>query len=296
MDILNKLFNKISNDVLVLTANKRLSSWLMKRFYETQTNPVWETPNILPIQTWLEAQWNTALLCGKAQKTLLTSFQEKLLWQQIISHVHENALLHISGTANVAQQAWKLLCEWRLPLDIKNFSETDSCKHFYEWTQTFLTNCEEKDLLDSSSLHQSIASLFQQCAITPPRRIILLGFVEKSPTLIHLLNILRESGANIEEFNLSSGNHQSQRIALKDTEAEIITMANWAKSKLKKNEAIACIVPELNQHRSKIERTFNEVFRGENNLFNISSGTPLSDEPLIETALSILELKSTDRS
>ncbi len=291
MDILYNLFSKLSKDTLVLTANKRLSTWLVKQFNAAQTKPAWETPTILPIQTWLESQWNMALLHGKTHKTLLTIFQEKLLWQQIIAQNHENALLHISGTANIAQQAWALCQEWRLPLDDQTFGETDSCKHFYEWAQTFLTHCEEKDLSSSILLYQSITDLFQEGSLTPPSHIVLLGFVEKTPALIHLLNTLRELGAEIEEINLNHKNQSAQRIAIKNTQTEISTMANWAKSRYKNNKNIACIVPELNQSRSMIERVFTEIFHDEKQLFNISSGTPLSDEPLIEIALSILELK-----
>ncbi len=290
--MLDKLFSQLSNNTLVLTANNRLSTWLIQQFNAKQTQHTWETPNILPMQTWLANQWNTALLRGETNKRLLTPFQEKLLWQQIISDNHENALLHIGNTANNAQHAWRLFCEWELQKEIAEFDETENCKQFCCWIDSFLIACDENQCLSPSLLTHDITRLFQTKFLAAPKQIFLLGFLEKTPVLTHLINVLNENGTRVEEINLVHSNQSSQRVALQDTETEIITMACWAKATYQKHKKIACIVPELNQHRVMIERVFGEVFQDQKDIFNISSGMPLSNEPVIEIALSILELNA----
>lgn len=295
MNELNQLLQTLTPDTLLLTANKRLSRWLHKQYHSFQKTTPYQTPNILPIQAWLENCWNTALVNGFApDKIKLSLSQTKVLWQQVVSKQNENALLHISGTADFVEQAWALTQAWNISVNDKSLAETESGRTFQRWANQFSQECLENRWLETDSLIPTISTLIHNDQLKLPKKIVLLGFLEKPPALQQLIDTLIKQGITVDTISHQIRNVTASRIALQDFEAEITTMARWAKARFneRSENSIACIVPELNRYRSTVVRIFNELFGQHNNLFNISSGETLLKEPAAEMALAILSLPS----
>jgi ATP-dependent helicase/nuclease subunit B len=110
----------LDHDTLVLTAGQRLSRALEEAHARRQRArglQVWERPAILPWTAWLQTGWEASLeTVNSAQRILLAPAQERTLWERVIEESeHAHALLQVAATARVAQEAWRLLHERRLP-------------------------------------------------------------------------------------------------------------------------------------------------------------------------------------
>ena len=112
-------------DTVVLTANRRLAG-IVRQDYAVQQQihdrQVWETPTILPLQTWLQNLWRSHPL---ESDQLLTPLQERQLWSDIIQETCHSTypLLHVDNTVQLVQQAWELLNHW--DVIIRNAEESN---------------------------------------------------------------------------------------------------------------------------------------------------------------------------
>src|SRR3990167_7734166 len=105
----NNLFKKMTlPGTLVLTANSRLTRYLQSRFdsyQQAQQLTVWETPRILPLQSWLEHQFHQN---NSTEQCLLTHFQEECVWQEIIAQSKLD-LLQPAQMTKLVKQAYDSL-------------------------------------------------------------------------------------------------------------------------------------------------------------------------------------------
>lgn len=275
----------------ILTANSRLALHLQTQFDEQQRllgKTTWETPCILPLTRWLEMtfyQHNTEGLL------LLTEFQHLCLWEEIISHSPETeSLLQPREMARLAKEAHERLLLWQVPTNnLADFQAQPEIAHLIHWITLFEKKLQTHRWIISAQLPNH---LFEK-KITLNGNTVLVGFDDLSPALAKLCHAATHIASPERDNHIT-------RLALQDTDHEIHTMAHWAKRCLSENPnaKIGCIVPSLSNHRHKIARIFTEVFCIEHILpgveaqplpFNISAGYPLSDHPMIQTALSLLQ-------
>jgi ATP-dependent helicase/nuclease subunit B len=100
----------------VVTPNKRLSQALMAEFDVFQVNrdlSVWEAPDILPFDAFVERLWEDALYSdlGETLPLLLTPAQEQHIWLEI---VQGSDFLLKEGAAQQCREAWRLVHQWRI--------------------------------------------------------------------------------------------------------------------------------------------------------------------------------------
>ena len=168
-----KFFSLLSNDIVVLTANRRLASQLQReyaKYQKMQGRTAWETPNILPLSTWLNLLWK-----AQNDKPLLSDFQERCLWKKISEQPW--------SSISLIQQAWKNLALWNVPLDALNDQHNDSSDAFLFWAREFKTQCESMGCLTSAEIPAQLkieGGTKTQC--------LLVGFDDLPPAIEDFLN------------------------------------------------------------------------------------------------------------
>lgn len=279
---------------IVLTPNRRLAAALKKRDEKkiSQTHDAWETITTLPLTSWITqlAQQFFAKSMDSHQ-LILTSEQESLIWEEIIRQSkYGSTLLNLSDTATLAKSAWGLLKAWQINLSHASFASSENHVLFQEWATIFKKKLQQHHWLDTHSLIDFIAEKISARLIVPPQEIILVGFHDLSPQYQTFFSACVAAGCQVEHESSTSINQTHCRIALVDDQAEILSMAKWAKDLVQnKSTKIACIVPDLNVKRERVAQVFSEVLQ-ENHLFNISAGLSLAQCPVIHTALKLLHL------
>src|SRR5919201_4003211 len=115
-----ELFSRLAEGhavrITVVTPNKRLSQALMSAFDAFQIAKgltVWEAPDILPFDAFVERLWEDALYSdlGETLPLLLTPAQEQHLWERILEN---SGLLIVPQAAAQCRDAWRLIHQWRI--------------------------------------------------------------------------------------------------------------------------------------------------------------------------------------
>ena len=305
------LFQQLTANTTLLTPNRRLSAALSKQHQKLQIDQqktCWESPDILPMPSWLERLWRESIAREiSSTPFLLNANQEQVIWEHILRNSPESEnLLQVSHTAELAKAAWGILKQWQVDIDNSAFTHTQDHAAFQNWAQQFRQLCNQQNWLDQHSLTDKIISKISAGTIVPPSKIILMGFTEISPQHQHLLSVCKEHGSEITHYEPTPSQPSAQRISLNDAEEEIRTMARWAKSLYDTSSTtkIGCIIPNLEDKRDQVIQIFSNVFSEKNSYtldytelpFNISAGKCLSAYPIIHTALQLLNLHSSNIS
>lgn len=296
----------------ILTANTRLARVLRRDYDLAQIaggNAVWEPPDVLPLGAWLERCWRDWLYSGRSSSPaqLLSAAQEQAIWEDIIKSLERDAdLLQLTATAESAQEAWTLLHSWQLSPDAAEWADTRETEAFRRWALEFRRRCESRNWLSAALLPDFIAQRIEAGEVSVPGRIVLCGFLERTPSLQKLIEVLESAGSRVE---LRGGRTADQRdtasrIEFRDREEEFRKAAQWARRLIEDSHdrarpapRIGIVVPELSAARSTIERVFAEEFhpngrlspdRDSRRAFNTSLGPNLPEYPLIQSALLIL--------
>jgi len=292
---------------LILTPNRRLASSLLKESHKKMQNSkitTWESFQILPINTWFNALWDEyGFKTISEQPLLLSTHQERFLWQQIISNSPQGELLlQIQGTAELARKAWLILKQWQVPIENLDLGLTEDSFAFQEWGKEFANTCATNNWLETGSLPDVLTQLVLDNRLEIPKNIQLIGFTEIPPQYLHFLSVFKSKNVEVVENDSRDHDAQINKISLTDEEDEILTMARWAKATSDANPDcyIGCVIPSLEESRNNVEAIFSDVFSKDNYLnldlqnlpFNISAGTSLIQFPVIHVIFQLLKLNS----
>ncbi|MEO5363198.1 MAG: PD-(D/E)XK nuclease family protein [Magnetococcus sp. DMHC-8] len=299
-------------DDLVLTVNRRLARTLTRLADQQQLAAgatVWPTPRILPLPVWLEQCWEQWLDQREQgtrapDLTLLTPWQERLLWEQIILASPEGGLLlRVAEAAKNAQQAWNLLKEWQVTPTEADLYDHEDAQAFYAWSTRFATLCRKRGWLDGASLTRHLLPNLSQLVL--PKRIFLAGFRQRhdleTPALRAFLAALTRAEVQIETLDLPGQAGSAVRMSWPSTEEELLAAAQWARDRLDQapDHRIGIVVPALERLLPQVVNAFARVFYPGINptsldprrkIFNLSLGARLTETPLVRDALLLLGL------
>jgi probable DNA repair protein len=287
-DLFARLEKGHSEQVTVVTPNKRLAQALMAEFDDFQTGKnltVWEAPDILPLGAFVERLWEDALYSdlGETLPLLLTEAQEQHLWQEVLG---EFDLLLKEGAAQQCREAWRLMHQWRIGA---GGMHEDSLA-FSSWASRYKDRTEKE--VDSARLPDLMAGLLDK--LKTPKLLVAYAFDVKPPQTAEFLH--RFEWVSCDPDPVPS---RCLRTAFPSSKHEIEAAAKWARARLEEGRRrVGVVVPDLGRRRSEVVRVFSRVMQPGYNLpvvakapmpFNVSLGKPLVLYPLVDAALTLLE-------
>ena len=303
--VLDEMLARLDEEALVLTVNKRLGAWLHRRHAELQAADVWETPHILPWNGWLLSLHDQLVTTGRAAARLLTNHQEALVWEQIAdswnSQQGQETLLRPAAAAAAAAEAWTLLHGWEIDRrELAHYPSPES-RLLATWIDAFEAFCAQNGWLSAAELPALIRQKIDEKAFPLPRHLFLAGFDELTPGQEHLLARLSAAGCSIALVDNARPEAAATRCSCHDNRDEIRRAAYWAREQLQANphHRVGIVIPQLARLRKDVERQFHATLHpekltaathGVSEIFNISLGTPLADEPMVQDALLFLDL------
>ena len=258
---------------------------------------VWASPRILPLSNWVDECWASAAQTEVA----LSPQQDRFLWQQVIAGSPEAAeLLQIRGAAMAAQEAWRLVREWQLPVSEARFAETEDCEAFLHWLRAHQKRCDQSGWIDPPRMMDGVMALLGSIELQP--EILLAGFDEVTPQMQSLLTALDQAGTRSRRLEPPRRDEVHASVCLcRDAEHELRTAAEWAREivELRPTARVGVVVADLPGVLRMAERIFTEVMNPEVALlnapasgraFHISLGGKFADDPLVHSAMLILDL------
>ena len=292
---------------VLVTANRRLARTLKREFDAAQQaagRQAWATPDILPWSAWLERFHDGAAHAASdgLLPRLLSPLQEQALWERIVGESEAGAaLLQVPATSALCREAWALAHEWELIPALRSYPLSDDGRAFLAWTDRYRAECRGLDATDGARLAALITESMTEERIQVPARVVACGFDRLTPAQARLLSALKKRGADVSLLDQLQGSARAVRVSFPAMEQEIVAAASWARSRLeaRPQARIGIVAPDLAATRSRILRAFGAVMTPAAGLpgaaaaappFNLSLGLPLSNYPLVDTALGILEL------
>lgn len=295
-----QIVNASARGALVLTANKRLARYLRRSYdlrMQGEGRTVWQTPQIISYEAWLHRCLNDA---GEGWR-LLDGSAALRLWEELIedsSAGSELELLQLPATARKALEAHRLLSEYRCSLGGANLTEDH--RIFQQWQERFRQVCRDKDWIDRADLSRHVLDILSDGRVTLPPEVFLAGFDQWSPEFDELKEAFGLRGVEFREvLPESDPTARVGKVPCVDAENEIEMAARWARRLLEEGAgSIGIVVLDLHARRSKIERIFRDQIDpgaalapgGEEEVFSLSLGEPLSDQGPVYAALELLSL------
>ena len=297
---------------LLLTPNLRLARFLKDAYARLHPQIAFESLQAHALNSWLLQLWEQ-LDWLKPEKNLpqvLTGFQESLIWNQVLDADPDTpALINKHATAKQAQDAWQLIHQWKLDLQqCQQFARAAGDSFiFRNWCSAFKQTCRQQNVISQAELVTELIHALPQShqELKLPIQIQLYGFDEISPLFQDFFACLQSLGCEIRNLDWASAAPQIARAEFSDPDTEIKSIAAWANQQLQQNpeQTIGIVIPDLTASRSRVERLFMELFEPQYILldqaqhatgFNITAGQKLSQLPMIQTALRLLECFKDD--
>src|SRR6267143_273641 len=295
MELFQRLVEGHAARITVVTPNRRLARVLTSEFDSFQVAKgltVWEAPDILPFGAFVERLWEDALYSELGDKLplLLTPAQEQLLWQEVIASSREGKDMLFTETAAVrCGEAWRLLHQWRIGAGKGN----EDHSAFSEWAKQYQK--ETLGDIDSARLPDLVAGLLDK--LKKPTLLVAYAFDVLPPQTAEFLRHFE-----FVEVKPEAVQGSSLRTSFASAKEELECAAKWARARLEEGRArIGVVVPRLETRRKEVVRVFSRVLQPGHHLpgaqksplpFNISLGEPLSNYPLVDVALLLLEFSS----
>lgn len=282
----------IEKNQLILTANQRLAAQIQQAWGKSinHKSKVWKAPRVMSLEHWLNFCWNELqdqnhpLVngCGLAGK-----LQNLFYWEQAINR-HDDSLDH--SFANMAYDCFDLLQRWRISID--NLDDpSPAVSKFKRWAKTYLKILKENKIVTSASGWQTVGEGFLQNALTTETTIYLYGFQSIPPLQQWILESASEEIINIETTSMSA---TVSKFEFAEPDTELEAAAHWAAKELKSNpeQRIGLVIPDLNNKVLETARVINEALASNDCSIavNITAGIKLSETPILQSALALLEL------
>ncbi len=282
---------------LVLTPNQRLSRSLTTALtsHLKHKKLAWHTPNILPLNTWLQTLASTLQFEGLIPAKPYAQIPEELdLWRQIISET-DQTLVRPKSVAKLARSAYISLREWQLSIDNEQlvFDADEDTAAYRSWHIAY----EQKVPNQVWQTAVDIAVIIARELGHINSHIILVGFHDLAP----LYKTIVDKADSVKRFTWKKQAATLSAVECENRYTELNTMASWARRIADKQpEAkIALCVPDLNQSRAEVLHALDMQFQDEAVLpgqfrqlhfYDISAGVALSDTPVGKVFLQLLQL------
>lgn len=285
------LTQRPAGGVTVLTVNNRLARRLVQE-YAQQTRAlcsVGEMPQIVPWSGWVSQQ---LVLAGfhdslPTHQVLLDTFGSQLLWGRVIQTLEAQApLLDTQQAAAAAQQADRLIDEWKIEVD--SSSTTEEYQHFMLWREHYRDALERLDALDPNRAIERLIELVRS-GLPVKSELLLAGFSEITPRMSELFDALEERGVSISVLEQEAlSQTKLSRMLLDTAQHEWLAAARWARANLaaQPEGRFAIVAVSLEAEVAFARRTLDRVLNDESDAdpdgthtfsYNVAVARPLSE-------------------
>lgn len=295
----NEFLSLINPKRLILTANRRLVKYLTYQYdlKQSQQKKVWDSLRIMPFSQWLQNLW---VFNSGERERILSDLQEQHIWTQIILESQKNAypLLNVHNTVPLVQEAWRLIHDWEISEEqLGQFPHSAEVESFRQWSERFRQYCQKQSWISQAQLAPRLQKLLETQVMHCQEPLLIAGFHELAPSYSQLLQFIRHNTEVLELSNSLIENQPKtfQTSLFADSESEFRQMALWAKAEMENDpdKRIACIVPQLNEHRTTILDIFKKIVAP--HPFNISAGSNLHEFEMIAIALESLAIAANNK-
>jgi probable DNA repair protein len=256
---------------------------------------VWPVPDVVSWDVFIRRIWQDRNSEGEL---LLNSAQEQAVWSQIIQSDQQHLPTALPQSArrlaSMAMEAHELLCSYAP--EMLRHSGRRGWDHdagaFSDWLADFDKHCNDDRLISASRIAlKLIPVLREDTSARPALRIA--GFDRLLPVQKELF----DAWGSWKQIQPEQDPAQVRFHSALDTQTEFEACAMWCNRELEanRNKRLLVIIQNLSQSRGELERAFLRLNEpGTAPLFELSLGIPLSQTPLVRSALLLFRWLASD--
>ena len=260
----------------------------------------WETPNIGTLESWLKNLWDSSW----PSKYVVSKTQSLKLWEAIIENdlrLSNSNLLQLERLAQSAGKAYENIKLYDIPIASDSFVSSLESETFLRWFKKYEEKLEHLEALDPSELCSLVYSGMESGQITlPSQSLIFSGFFEFNPALKRLIEFLSEKGIPVKKSepleNPPSSSLLTKVFESKSIREECQLCARYMKKHFQPGLTFGIILCDYSKYKDSLAKEltaelsprYTFPWLDEEIPFNFESASPLTREPAIQQALSIL--------
>lgn len=277
-----------------LTPNRRLALFLHRQQKSDPSQPKGKLPSIFPFQGWVDELWQQLnTLPNLKLPTLLSPYEEELLWEKLItqSDLGKN-LLGLKSLVVLAIDARELCCGFLVPNKMSDY-QTEECQAFFEWHKVYKQELQDKQWIDRAGLLNFLSQHLGEMAHLLPKHIECIGFSEWTPAQNQFLERLKEQDVTLTLKEQKITPNSLFRSSAVSSKEELQKAAHMLKQWLNQqpNAKIGLVILDLEQRREEVESLLQEIFPPQ--VFNIAAPVSLLKHPIMASALQVLSLTTS---
>ena len=291
-----ELYAALAAGACVITANNRLARHLRLGYAHSLRAAgrlVWETPDVLPWQAFVQRSAEAARARGKSPPPL-TEAQEHWLWSELVTEYDPGFLCQDRAFAAQAADAWQLLADYALPLPEAGGDRESEI--FVALAQGFTRRLAALGRDDAAHDPARVTEAIGAGRVAIGAEIIWVGFERLIPAQEAVKAACVARGASCTVLPLPNrGGEGDARIFA--TAAEELTAALvWARERITApgDGRYALVVADLAAQRRRILRRAHEILVSCEPdgvvPYEISLGAALSEAPVVAAARRIWQL------
>jgi hypothetical protein len=308
--LIARLVQAVESGSTVLVPNTELAAALadaVERFYLIAGRQIWPTPRIRDFAGWLKDQYIRRQLTDSSLPRCLGDVEERELWRDAVLGTDANRFLEPSGAARAARRARRATHEYGIPMSAIAADGGEEATLFVEWSARFAQRCRDLECIGADDLLGGAAGRGDTRAASDAESAAAVAWIE-SPLWRPVARawLERHAGAPLAPHRLegrAQGRRVPQVICTQSPEAELATIAEWARGHLARRgdfRAWIC-VPDLAQRRAELVDAFDAALAadrftllvaGSGAPYAIAGGTPLADFAPVRSALELLSAAS----
>ena len=288
----------------VVTANRRLARLLAARFNDKQMadgRTAWLRPEIYDWSTWLSVLGDSA---GPSIEGIvrINTHQSRILWENCLSVELSNPDANIGALVRLAREARVRLVDWQVPLSsVGEYARSDDERFFANALNAYVRLLERNAWVDDAGYSQRILEQVSAGWLQPAKRMVMVGFTSPSSLFDSMVDALRRRGCEVAFATTDANTENTGRphfVEFLDEAQEYRAAGAWAREVLERGEKtqVAIVVSGLESKATRVGNLIREGFMPGWQLspavgagsVNVSYGQPLSDYPVIATALLLL--------
>ncbi len=286
---------------MLVTANQRLARFRLQQFEKAQIQAkktAWQTPHIQSWSAWIKEQW---LQAGAG--LLLSPQQELLFWHNAITQDEQTLVLNTKALAKQAMEAWQILADYFIdPTCLLSGGEEHIA--LYRWAEA-VQHAIKQHNLSFVQQYTMLGKLQESLNATQTQTLILDGFDSLSPAQLSFLEHLQSLGCSIYQTYHEGKTSPPKLYIYQDEESELRFVCQHIRNLMAtdKNKTIGLLIPDLEQRSALVNQILSEELAPalplnsktdqEGLYFNLSMGSVLGKQPVIQAAMRLLSLTIT---
>lgn len=275
----------------------------------------WPTPRISVLQEWINKQLEPAL--REEGLMICRGTSVNLLWEEALDSLPEGAKSEIGwdifaadeetvrqGFVRQAQLAWRLIHQYHLSWEKKDYREFPMPRFFHRWGCAYQALCRAKKVIDPTIAAVEFNRRVYEGSLVPVPS-LWAGWGEDIPPLYRraweLTQRVSETKQDLTQPVYEKRDRLSSScLSYSDEDQELSHLAlrvrEW--NQQHPQDSIGVVIPRLERMWHRVRRLFNQAFEVEESRqppFDISWGETIESHPLIGDLLRLLSVTKNPR-